>query len=679
MQTKNELSFSEKMNCLQTAELALYKEFDGIDGVIKQFIDAVRPWYIFPELQDRPIVINLWGLTGTGKTSLVQRFVELIRWEPYFHFDMGESREKNWSLRSRLDEIQVFRNGLPLVIGLDEFQHARSIQRNGSETNEPSLRLLWELMDSGKFQIQRSNDSFTYELNNAIQTINQALLQHVKIKNGTIQSGADTFRNCVSELSNEFIHNAFVAVDTMKNGCSIFNNHFVEQLLNEAPKQFTSKMALEAYICKCSGDQLLRFLKGVYQDYFRPQTVDCSKALIIVMGNLDEAYPNCHSFNPDLSADLFYRESQRIQLPQIKSVLARYFRSEQLARLGHQHIIYPALSVSAFKQIIQKKLEHYKLIYAEKLALDVYFDQSIERLIYREGVNPNQGTRPLLSCMHNLLQSPIAQLALFACEQNIKARSLQVEYRNKQLWFHFIGNDHIINTLKLKPILRIENLRRERKDNRQALVAVHESGHAILSMLLLRKTPLQVFSDTVEFERDGLVMSGTEEIIPTKSWIKKQVAVLLGGLCAERLLFGDDSKTLGSDSDLRLATQIIMSALMKNGFSAPAYFSNSTDEAQLAITTYTKELDKECMNWLKESERIAVDMLTSNMDLLLHCAWKLSDKRTIGQKELKNLFMKHANVKDRETWFERKPANEEYRAILFEQFKTTKLALSPVA
>jgi hypothetical protein len=67
------------------------------------------------------------------------------------------------------------------------------------------------------------------------------------------------------------------------------------------------------------------------------------------------------------------------------------------------------------------------------------------------------------------------------------------------------------------------------------------------------------------------------------------------------------------------------------------------------------------------------------MDLLLHCAWKLSDKRTIGQKELKNLFMKHANVKERDTWFERKPANEEYRAILFEQFKTTKLALSPVA
>ena len=660
--------FTNKMLRLQHAKEILKSEFAGIDGVIDQFIDTARPWYIFPDLQERPLVINLWGMTGTGKTSLVKRFVELIEWQSYFHCDMGESAEYKWSLRNRFSDLHSHRNGLPLIIGFDEFQHARTIKANGAQVNEPSLRLIWELMDSGQFQISRDNENITYELSGAINALERALVYNIKIINGKLESEPELFKSCIKDQRFDFVHSAFIEADSIKRGAFLFNDHFLDQLLEETKVQFKNRKALDNFIGQCTGIELLAFLKQAYEDFYRPVTVDCSKALIIVMGNLDEAYPACHNFNPDLSADLFYRESLQIQLPQIKSTLKQYFRSEQIARLGHIHIIYPALSVKAYKQIIQQQIDKLKQIYHSKLGIEVHFEQSIERLIYREGVNPSQGTRPLFSCIHNLLQAPMAQIALFIQENSIQARLIHVEYQNKFILFHFIGSEHIINTLKIKPSLRIEILRRERKDNNQALVAVHESGHAVLSMLLLRKIPMQVFSSTVDSEMEGLVSNPPSNSIASKNWIKNQIAVLIGGLCAEKIIFGEDAISLGSESDLRMATQLAMKALLKNGFyKYPVSFTPAADDNNLAISTLTEELDRECIRWMQEAEAYAVETLKNNMELLLNCSWKLSERRSVDKKDLRNHFLRFASVEDRSSWIETISESEKYREILRSQ------------
>ena len=676
MFVKSESDFTAKMVRLQHARESLKSEFAGIDGVIDQFIDTVRPWYIFPDLQERPLVMNLWGMTGTGKTSLVKRFVEMIEWQSYFHCDMGESAELKWSLRNRFSDLHSHRNGLPLIIGFDEFQHARTIRANGAHVNDPSLRLIWELMDSGQFQTSRDNENITYELSGAINALERAMVASVRIINGKLESEPELFKNCIKDQRYDFVHSAFVEADSIKRGSSLFNDHFLDQLLEETKIKFKNRKALDSFIGQCSGIEMLAFLKQVFEDYYRPVNVDCSKALIIVMGNLDEAYPACHNFNPDLSADLFYRESLQIQLPQIKATLKQYFRSEQIARLGHIHIIYPALSVKAYKQIIQQQIDKLKQIYLSKLGVEVHFEQSIERLIYREGVNPSQGTRPLFSCIHNLLQAPMAQIALFIQEKTIQARLIHVEYHNKSILFHFIGADHIINTLKIKPSLRIEILRKERKDNNQALVAVHESGHAVLSMLLLRKIPMQVFSSTVDSEMEGLVSNSPDNSIASKIWVKNQLAVLLGGLCAEKILFGEDAISLGSESDLRMATQLAMKALLKNGFyKYPVCFTPAADESILAVSTLTEELDRECIKWMKEAEAFAFETLKNNMELLLNCSWKLSEKRSIDKKDLRNLFLKFACVDDRQNWFEKISENEKYREILHNQISGAMLSV----
>ena len=58
--TKNKIDFNtitDKAKLLEEASIQLKKEFIGIDYQIDQVLDNLRTWYLFPELQERPMVI----------------------------------------------------------------------------------------------------------------------------------------------------------------------------------------------------------------------------------------------------------------------------------------------------------------------------------------------------------------------------------------------------------------------------------------------------------------------------------------------------------------------------------------------------------------------------------------------------------------------------------------------
>ena len=68
---RDEILKKEKL--LNYAKEKLKQEFVGIDKVIDEVIDSISSWFLFPHIQERPVVVSLWGLTGTGKTELVNR------------------------------------------------------------------------------------------------------------------------------------------------------------------------------------------------------------------------------------------------------------------------------------------------------------------------------------------------------------------------------------------------------------------------------------------------------------------------------------------------------------------------------------------------------------------------------------------------------------------------------
>ena len=69
---------AQRQHTLAAAAAQLKAELVGIDDVIDRVIDAVRAWYVLPQLISRPVIVCLWGLTGTGKTQLTRRLAQLL-------------------------------------------------------------------------------------------------------------------------------------------------------------------------------------------------------------------------------------------------------------------------------------------------------------------------------------------------------------------------------------------------------------------------------------------------------------------------------------------------------------------------------------------------------------------------------------------------------------------------
>ncbi len=181
-------SFIEKQQKLQNAARILKEEFVGIDNIIDQVINNVNSWYCFPNLQEKPLIINLWGLTGVGKTSLIQRIAELIDFKDFFYrIDMGK-KGGSFSFSNALDELCENKDTSPVIIALDEFQHARTlVGPMRQEISEDKGRMVWELIDSGKVQYF----SWKYGIlafEEYLSKLSDIISEGVKVENGYVKT-----------------------------------------------------------------------------------------------------------------------------------------------------------------------------------------------------------------------------------------------------------------------------------------------------------------------------------------------------------------------------------------------------------------------------------------------------------------------------------------------------------
>ena len=148
--------FRHKIKVLDKAKNQLKKEFIGIDDIIDELIDNVRSWYTMNNVQEKPAIINLWGLTGVGKTSLAIRLTELIDYNDMtYRIDLGE-KQGNMSFRQTIGDLCEGNDDDPIVILLDEFQHSKTVHGPfRAEADADDNRKVWELIYTGRL-------SFTY-------------------------------------------------------------------------------------------------------------------------------------------------------------------------------------------------------------------------------------------------------------------------------------------------------------------------------------------------------------------------------------------------------------------------------------------------------------------------------------------------------------------------------------
>lgn len=633
----------DKKAILDNAVFQLKKEFIGIDNVIDQIAAAITSWFFFPEMQDRPVIINLWGLTGIGKTSVIKRLSELLDYnEHYFRFDLGECTGRYFDIQDSFKDIYTNCDGTPFIIGLDEFQLARTINEEQEEIDRASIRSVWDLLDSGKFDIINFEYNMSW-FNKMIKKLDIALYKGVEVREGIVRTNASTYYEAIGSENDQ---------GEKKEKIYFISDRDLDIIFNMVDHLFLSQSELREKLNEMDGDQTIDYLIYLYKESLKPKTVDCTKALIFVMGNLDEVYTMSRDFNPDMSADEFHRQSTEITITEVKKALLNRFRSEQIARLGNNHIIYPAFDEKSFYGIIRLELDKVKKKVDETYNIRMEFDEKIERLIYEEGVYPTQGTRPLFTTVHQIINTRLGKILNEIYLNGYTANKLLFSINEKAsikenvaLKITFMKDSKTIHHIIDQQPLVLGKLRQEKQNDEQAIIAVHESGHAILSSVLMKTIPDVIFSVTADSTSNGFVLSRPEWNYISKKEIINRLAVLLGGLVAERIIFGEENVTIGSSSDLNKATQLATYVLYACGMGEiKATFGNENINSTPSVIfdNSSETVNKEAKDLLIQAEKLAEQTLLKQNKLLIKMANHLSDKRTIGKEQVKEFITKYA-------------------------------------
>ena len=190
-------SFNDKLKKIAKAKKQLKNEFVGLDKIIDEVFDLLEPWFLFSESQVRPTVINLWGMTGVGKTSLVTRIFELLNIKSVYKFDIGDfcGDTSEAKLKHKISE-SIFKSGDDdkFVLIFDEFQLGRTIGDAGDEIDRGALRILWDLFDTGKIEI--INSSFnTSKMFILVNKLEECVSNGVTTSGGIVSGNKKFFRN----------------------------------------------------------------------------------------------------------------------------------------------------------------------------------------------------------------------------------------------------------------------------------------------------------------------------------------------------------------------------------------------------------------------------------------------------------------------------------------------------
>lgn len=631
---------SSKHLKLEAARTELKNHFFGIDEVIDQIIDSLKSWYFFPEFQSRPLVINLWGMTGVGKTDLVKQLVKLLEWEnDFFSFDCGEFGSKSTgSIRNILHGKVASEASQPTILLFDEFQLAKTISRDGQELDYTESRAIWQLLDDGKL-------SFFYDwyyregqLQNIFNELSFRIKNGLKIQNGTVSERDKSFLETkYAEKRNELSSTHWKSFISIPKNRFVFNEDDMEAILEATNFEYGDKSMIEVKIRTMDGVQILAFLKELIDLCTKPKLINLSNAVIFVLGNLDEVYSNSNDLSSDLSPDTFHLNSKKISVSDIKRSLQRHFRPEQIARLGNNHIIYPSLNSKAYLKIIEKSLRQIEGWVKIKSGIDICFTNSISEWIFDEAIIPSQGVRPVKSTIRYAIEDQIPILLLDTLDLDKSVDRIIVGYSSSSLSASFWANNQNILEKRYTVAEKTTPLKSSRRDDLQAVAAVHESGHAILLMACIGKIPNQILSVASQSGVSGLV-NFESEIILSPHALKNRISILLAGFEAERLIFGNQKVTDGSSEDIQVATDLAMRLLKNSGFgNKQAQFAISAEDFSYSLHSI-KEIEKEAEKIIEEASEFTRELLRKEKYLLLEMGTVLADKPSLNPTEIKSLL-----------------------------------------
>jgi hypothetical protein len=601
---------------LERARAVLKTQFIGIDTIIDKFINSVKIWYILPEIQSRPLIINLWGITGVGKTDLVRKFVKAIEFTDKFTEIQMDSQSGSATIEDYL-ETSFDSNDTQGILLLDEIQRFRTIRRDGSDNNSSKFQDLWMLLSDGTFQ---SNAKLKQEL------IKMILEEDYWDERDEPDDDDDEPDKIPLDELVKTESDIPKKVKKQKYQTSYWEAKNIKKLLNLSESMYD--------IMKWSKIKKMDLIKSSLSNSDTYEGKKYTKLLIIISGNLDEAFGMANMVNDaDRDADVYHEYSKSIDIITIKGALRNRFKPEQIARLGNVHLIYPIPNRSAYESIIKQKVEQIINKIREENGIEIKVDDTILKVIYDNGVFPTQGVRPVLSTVSSIIENSLPTF-LYEYLKAELTQTINLTYKDG-----FIISKIGEKLIKLEIPTVLDDIKKSQTMDNKALVSVHEAGHAILYAKLFKTVPTQIVASTADEETGGFI--GTHSTIGSRGQILNNIIVTFGGRVAEELIFGVDSISSGAATDMEHATEMASSYVRRLAMDDDLGVVFSEYKQDGLYKSNINETNIKIESLLKTHMDLAREMITNHLEFLLEVSEDLMEKSSLTQEEFKTIAEKY--------------------------------------
>ena len=616
---------NEKKNKLEEIKIVLKEKFIGIDDIIDKIINSISLWYLIPEFQLRPLIVNLWGITGVGKTDLVRTLVKLLNFNNKFiEIQLDIKDDYNRNIQDYLETMNL-ETDEPSILLLDEMQRFRSVDENGKMLETKYFNDIWMLLSDGKFQ-------------NDFKRKNEILSMFFDELYYSDDNKTKTSKNEEDLPANE---DKIVKSSKLKYYTSYWSANRLKKLLK-------NNLSIEE-IMKLNVNEKITLLQNSLSDDNINEGKTYSKMLIFVSGNLDEAYYMADNVDEcEQDADIYNALSKNITLIDIKNALLKKFKPEQIARLGNNHIIYPCLSKNDYYNIIKKYTNQILNNISKKNNTNISVTDIIYDIIYRNGVFPTQGVRPVISSISNIIECNIPYFLFIAFENNVNNFIIDFDINTNELFA-------IIKEKKYakKITLDIDSIRKNKSIDEKILILVHELGHALAHALLYNIPPKQINLNAVGFSNGFIINQST---IDNRTFLLNKIMIALAGLVAEEFIFGNDYKSNGCSMDLKMATSVAGKYIRNYGMNGTISYISPVERGQFEYDlNYDVSIsNNEIEHILVEQKKKIEELFKNNIKLfkkLLNFA--ISNNNTIEIKDFvkicndNNLNIIDLNVDDK--------------------------------
>ena len=462
----------EKRKKLNEIGEILKKKYRGIDKVIDEIVEKSEVWYTLDEVLYRPTIINLFGMTGCGKTGLVRDFAKLLgMYEKYCEVDVSRTGTNidargignnrfygdNTSISGKIFNV-IEDTSEKAILLIDEIDKITS--QPSSSYND-----VWNLLSDGRLgngiTILSRYESMIKEIEYYFEDFDTMTREMNYISNTNPKNTQSSIPEFGSDPLNRPVWNPYimpipfnkryiiervaklVKVSSFDDFTPAFDLVEFGQLENNSipfgAREYLRNAVIRgeqslADIWKTPGlfynQSLLNILRNSHKkiiNKFNDATgrdpLVFSKLLIFNAGNVDGLYTD--SSDTKITADELHDKTSKFSVEDLKVKLLEIFKSEQVARLGGNYIVYPSLDSKSFIEIITDNL---KLIEDDtkkttgievKLTTDKFINH-----IYKESVVASLGARPMISKLQGIVNGILPNLIKLAVIEDKKKISI---------------------------------------------------------------------------------------------------------------------------------------------------------------------------------------------------------------------------------------------------------------